>query len=124
MYANAMRAGSPQKQIDGSFQILGHQCWPPGRTRLLARSVFSCPDENAHEAGGHRSDNVGLNIVADHHDILGGALKAFDGEFEKRRRRLAEDCCLSARSVFQSHNERAHVEAQFFVVRGIAFETD
>jgi hypothetical protein len=69
-----MRAGSPQKQIDGSFQILGHQCWPPGETRLMARSVFSCPDENAHEAGGHRSANVGLNIVADHHDILGGAL--------------------------------------------------
>ena len=104
------------KQIDGGFQVLSHQGWPLGKIRLLPRPVFPGLDENAHEASVHRSADVGFRIVANHHDILGGAVETFDGKCEECPRRLAEHSCLSAGSVFQCRNERARVEAHFAVV--------
>jgi hypothetical protein len=82
----------------------------------LARSIFSCLDENAHEAGGHGATHVGFRIIANHHNILCCAAEAFDRHFKERRRRLAEHCCLSTGSVFETRDERTGVEAQFTVM--------
>jgi hypothetical protein len=84
--------------------------------RLLPRPVFPGLGENAHEASGHCSANVGFHIIANHRHLPGSALKSFDGECEECPRRLSEHGCLSAGSVFQRRNKRTRVEAHFAVV--------